>query len=220
VSDRQHLGIGMTSQRTRERLVTRLREKGIRDERVLEVMRQLPRHLFVDEALASRAYEDVSLPIGNGQTLSQPYMVARMTEIVMTQNPRKVLEIGAGSGYQSAVLSKLVREVFSIERLAPLVAKARQRFTELGIGNVRLRLGDGMRGWPDEGPFDAMLAAAAPAEVPAALLAQLAEGGTLVLPVGASLAQRLVVIRRTGDDFVREELDAVTFVPMLSGTRR
>jgi protein-L-isoaspartate(D-aspartate) O-methyltransferase len=210
----------MTSQRTRERLVARLREKGIRDERVLETLRQLPRHLFVDEALASRAYEDVSLPIGNGQTLSQPYMVARMTEIVMAQNPQRVLEIGAGSGYQSAVLAKLVREVFSVERLAALVAKARQRFAELGIGNVRLRLGDGMRGWPDEGPFDAMLAAAAPAEVPAALLTQLAEGGTLVLPVGTANAQRLVVIRRIGDDYVREELDPVTFVPMLSGTRR
>jgi len=219
VAERPHLGIGMTSQRTRERLVARLREKGIRDDRVLEVMRQLPRHLFVDEALASRAYEEVSLPIGNGQTLSQPWMVARMTEIVMAQNPRKVLEIGAGSGYQSAVLSKLVREVYSIERVAPLVTKARQRFADLGIGNVRLRLGDGMRGWPDEAPFDAMLAAAAPAEVPKALLEQLAEGGTLVLPVGTS-EQRLVVIRRSGDDFPREELDAVTFVPMLSGTRR
>ena len=219
MAERPHLGIGMTSQRTRERLVARLREKGIRDDRVLEVMRQLPRHLFVDEALASRAYEEVSLPIGNGQTLSQPWMVARMTEIVMAQNPRKVLEIGAGSGYQSAVLSKLVREVYSIERVAPLVTKARQRFADLGIGNVRLRLGDGMRGWPDEAPFDAMLAAAAPAEVPKALLEQLAEGGTLVLPVGTS-EQRLVVIRRSGDDFPREELDAVTFVPMLSGTRR
>lgn len=219
-AERPYLGIGMTSQRTRERLVTRLREKGIRDERVLETLCQVPRHLFVDEALASRAYEDVSLPIGSGQTLSQPYMVARMTEIVMAQNPNRVLEIGAGSGYQSAVLARLVREVFSIERVAPFVSKARQRFAELGIANVRLRLGDGMRGWPEEAPFDAMLAAAAPAEVPTALLEQLAPGGTLVLPVGTGTTQRLVVIRRCGEEFVREELDAVTFVPMLSGTRR
>jgi protein-L-isoaspartate(D-aspartate) O-methyltransferase len=211
----------MTSLRTRERLITRLREQGIRDERVLEAMRQVPRHLFVDEALASRAYDDVSLPIGHGQTLSQPFTVARMTEILMADAPRKVLEIGTGSGYQTAVLSKLVKgEIFSIERMAPLFHKTKERLNDMGLHNVRLRLTDGMRGWPEDAPFDAILAAAAPAEVPAPLLSQLRDGGTLVLPVGTAKGQRLVVIRRRGDEFVREELDAVTFVPMLSGTRR
>jgi protein-L-isoaspartate(D-aspartate) O-methyltransferase len=219
-ADRQLLGIGMTSQRTRERLVARLREKGISDTRVLEVMREVPRHLFVDEALASRAYEEISLPIGNGQTISQPFMVARMTEIIMAGAPQKVLEVGTGSGYQTAVLARLVSQVFSLERIAGLFNQARRRLNELQIHNARLRLGDGMRGWTEQGPFDAILAAAAPSEVPDALLQQLAEGGRLVMPVGEAGAQRLIVIRREGGEFLREELDSVAFVPMLSGTRR
>lgn len=213
-------GIGMTSQRTRERLVARLREKGIADERVLDVMRQVPRHLFMDEALATRAYEDIALPIGNGQTISAPFTVARMTEIVIHVQPRKVLEVGTGSGYQTAVLARLVPEIYSVERIAPLLTRARRLLAELQVHNVRFRLADGTLGWPEQGPFDAILAAAAPAEIPEALLAQLADGGVLVIPVGKDRNQRLVTVRRRGQDFVREELDPVTFVPMLSGTRR
>lgn len=218
--DSRLLGIGMTSQRTRERLVTRLREKGIADERVLDMMRQVPRHLFVDEALATRAYEDISLPIGNNQTISAPFTVARMTEIVVQAQPRKVLEVGTGSGYQTAVLARLVPEVFSVERIAPLLDRARRRLGELQVRNVRFRIGDGTLGWAEHGPFDAILAAAAPAEVPEALLQQLADGGVLVIPVGQDRRQRLITLRRDGQHFVREELDPVTFVPMLTGTRR
>lgn len=218
--DARLLGIGMTSQRTRERLVARLREKGIGDERVLDVMRQVPRHLFVDEALATRAYEDISLPIGNSQTISAPFTVARMTEIVAQVQPRRVLEVGTGSGYQTAVLARLVPEVYSVERIAPLLERARRLLAELQVRNVRFRLADGTLGWAEHGPFDAILAAAAPAEIPEALLAQLADGGVLVIPVGKDRRQRLVTVHRRGQDFVREELDPVTFVPMLSGTRR
>jgi protein-L-isoaspartate(D-aspartate) O-methyltransferase len=218
--DARLLGIGMTSQRTRERLVARLREKGIVDERVLDVMRQVPRHLFVDEALATRAYEDISLPIGNSQTISAPFTVARMTEIVSQVQPRRVLEVGTGSGYQTAVLARLIPEVFSVERIAPLLERARRLLSELQVRNVRFKLADGTLGWAENGPFDAILAAAAPAEVPEPLLKQLAPGGVLVIPVGQDRKQRLVTLRREGNTFVREELDPVTFVPMLSGTRR
>jgi protein-L-isoaspartate(D-aspartate) O-methyltransferase len=218
--DTRLLGIGMTSQRTRERLVSRLREKGIADPRVLEAMREVPRHLFVDEALATRAYENISLPIGNAQTISAPFTVARMTEIVAQVQPRKVLEVGTGSGYQTAVLARLVPEVFSVERIAPLLERARRLLAELKVRNVRFRLADGTLGWAEHGPFDAILAAAAPAEVPDSLPQQLADGGVLVIPVGQGRQQRLITVRRRGQEFERAELDPVTFVPMLTGTRR
>ena len=217
---RELSGIGMTSLRTRERMVTRLVEQGIRDPRVLEVMRSVPRHLFVDEALGTRAYEDTALPIGNGQTISQPYVVARMSEILATGPLSKVLEIGAGSGYQSAILALLASEVFSVERVGDLVRKARERLRRLQIHNVRLRHGDGYQGWSEYGPYDAILVAAAPAEVPSELTAQLADGGRMVLPVGTRGTQQLLLIRRSGAEFTREVLETVSFVPMLSGANR
>jgi protein-L-isoaspartate(D-aspartate) O-methyltransferase len=216
---RQDPGIGMTSARTRERLVERLRERGIRNEAVLSRMRAVPRHLFVDEALASRVYEDVALPIGHGQTISQPYVVARMTEALMDADPppRKVLEIGTGCGYQTAILAGLVRMVYSVERIKPLVDRARERLASLGIRNVHLRHGDGWEGWARHGPYDAILVAAAPSHVPAMLESQLADGGRLVIPVGERSAQQLLLIRRHGDAFEREVLDAVVFVPLVEG---
>lgn len=210
-------GIGMTSQRTRERMVTRLVEQGIRDPRVLEAMRSVPRHLFVDEALGTRAYEDTALPIGNGQTISQPYVVARMSEIMAAGPLAKVLEIGAGSGYQSAILALLATEVFSIERIGDLVRKARERLRRLQLHNVRLRHGDGYLGWTEHGPYDAILVAAAPTEVPAELTAQLADGGRMVIPVGTRGTQQLLLIRRNGVELTQEMLETVSFVPMLGG---
>lgn len=210
-------GIGMTSQRTRERLIGRLAEQGIRDPRVLDVMRSVPRHLFVDEALASRAYEDTALPIGSGQTISQPYVVARMTEVLLGNSPQKVLEIGSGCGYQTAVLAKLIPEVYTIERIAALYQKARRNLSELQITNVRLRHGDGYRGWPAAAPFDAILVAAAPPEIPEALLTQLADGGKLIIPVGDGVDQELRVITRKANQFHQEVLERVVFVPMLAG---
>jgi protein-L-isoaspartate(D-aspartate) O-methyltransferase len=180
-------------------------------------MREVPRHLFVDEALASRAYEDTALPIGSGQTISQPYVVARMTEVLLQGAPRKVLEIGTGCGYQTAILSRLVTEVYTIERIASLYEKARRHLAELQIHNVRLRHSDGYRGWPGAAPFDAILVAAAPPEVPEALLKQLAERGRLIIPVGSGSEQELKVITRKGDQFHHEVLERVVFVPMLSG---
>lgn len=216
----QFLGIGMTSQRTRERLVQRLMEKGICNSLVLETIRNLPRHIFVDEALSSRAYEDTALPIGFGQTISQPYVVARMTEAVLEVSPRKVLEIGSGCGYQSAVLASLVPELYSIERIGGLYEKARRNLHSLKLGNVRLRHGDGYQGWPAQAPFDAILAAAAPAQIPEALLQQLAEGGRLIIPVGGNAEQQLLSIIRQGNEFKQEVLEMVSFVPMLSGADR
>lgn len=210
-------GIGMTSQRTRERLISRLAAQGISDEQVLGAMRSVPRHLFVDEALASRAYEDTALPIGSGQTISQPYVVARMTAALMAVSPRRVLEVGSGCGYQTAILSMLVAEVFSIERIDALYQKAKRNLSELQVTNVRLRHGDGYRGWPAAAPFDAILVAAAPPEVPEALLKQLAEGGRLIIPVGGGGEQELQVITRKGNQFHQEVLERVIFVPMLSG---
>lgn len=210
-------GIGMTSQRTRDRLVQRLREKGIRDERVLEVMRQVPRHLFMDEALASRAYEDTALPIGYGQTISQPYIVARMTEELMRVAPKKVLEVGTGSGYQAAILSRLADEVYTVERIDALEKLARQRFRQLGYHNIYLRHSDGSWGWPGKAPFDAIMVTAAPSEVPQSLLEQLADGGVMVIPVGGRMGQRLSVITRKGAVCEQEELEPVVFVPLLSG---
>ena len=213
-------GIGMTSERTRARLIDRLRERGIRNEAVLEAMRNTPRHLFVDEALASRAYDDTALPIGHGQTISQPYVVARMTEaLLLDGTPENVLEIGTGSGYQAAILAQLVPSVYTIERISFLARQAQRRLRQLGYHNVRARLGDGYEGWASHGPFDGILLTAAPAEVPAELLDQLAEGGCLVAPVGGRGGQELLLIRRRGDALEREVLDQVSFVPMLGGTR-
>ncbi len=213
-------GIGMTSARTRERLLTRLREQGIRNEAVLDRIRNVPRHLFVDEALASRAYEDTALPIGHGQTISQPYVVARMSEAILRDGtPETVLEIGTGCGYQAAVVAGLVGQVYSIERLKPLAQRARARMRELGLFNVKIRHGDGFKGWPGKAPFEAIMVTAAPQTVPNALLAQLAQGGRLVIPVGPRGAQELMLITRQGDEFISEKLAAVSFVPLLEGTQ-
>jgi protein-L-isoaspartate(D-aspartate) O-methyltransferase len=211
-------GIGMTSLRTRERLVARLQEEGIRDLQVLGAIRDVPRHLFVDEALASRAYEDTALPIGCGQTISQPYVVARMTEALRGAGALgRVLEIGTGCGYQTAVLAALSEQVFTLERIASLLHGARERFHALGLRNVRARHADGFDGWADEGPFDGIISTAAPPEVPVALTEQLNDGARLVLPVGPAGAQRLLCIQREGQEHVCTELDAVSFVPMLKG---
>ena len=187
-------GIGMTSQRTRNRLVQRLRDAGIINEEVLNVIATTPRHLFIDEALAHRAYEDNALPIGNGQTISQPYTVARMTESLLAGGPlSRVLEIGTGSGYQTAILSPLVKTLYSVERIEPLHIKAVERLETLGYGNVHLALSDGSWGWPEHGPYDGILAAAAPEDVPPSLLEQLADGGRMVLPIGGE-EQKLILI--------------------------
>jgi protein-L-isoaspartate(D-aspartate) O-methyltransferase len=210
-------GIGMTSQRTRDRLIERLREQGIRSIEVLSVMRELPRHVFVDEALASRAYEDTALPIGHGQTISQPFIVAKMTEILLEgKEKKKVLEVGTGSGYQTAVLSRLVDRVFSVERIAPLQNQARERFYSLKLNNIKLKHSDGSWGWPDNAPYDGIIVTCAPETVPKELLNQLAPGGRLVIPVGGA-EQSLRVIDRNGNSFEQTELDAVSFVPLLSG---
>lgn len=215
---RESAGIGMTSQRTRERMVTRLMEQGIRDLRVLEVMRTLPRHLFVDEALATRAYEDTALPIGSGQTISQPYAVARMTEALLNGGrPGKVLEVGTGCGYQSAVLAALAGEIFSVERIGDLVRRTRERLQRLHIRNVRIRHGDGYAGWAEHGPYDGILVAAAPTQVPAALLEQLAEGGRLIVPVGNRGSQQLLLVSRNNGELKQEVLEMVSFVPMVPG---
>jgi len=216
---RPHIrGIGMTSQRTRDRLIDRLREKGIRSEAVLEVMRRTPRHLFVDEALSSRAYEDTALPIGFNQTISQPYIVARMTEALLAEGiPAKVLEVGTGSGYQAAVLAQLVPRVYTVERIDALVRSARQRFRTLELRNIQLKQSDGSWGWPQQAPFDAILVTAAPAEIPRPLLEQLADGGRLVIPVGGASGQTLTVVTRRGDVYEREDLEPVSFVPLVGG---
>ena len=211
-------GIGMTSARTRERLVQRLREQGITNPAVLDQIRNVPRHLFVDEALATRAYEDTALPIGHGQTISQPFVVARMTEALLENaKPRKVLEIGTGCGYQTTVLSPLVGFVYSVERINALLDRARVRFKELAIRNVHLRHGDGFQGWPMHAPYDAILMAAAPLAIPQVLFDQLAPGGRLIAPVGPEGRQQLVRITKRGDDLHKETLGLVSFVPLLQG---
>ena len=213
-----HSGIGMTSQRTRMRMVERLRSQGIRDEVVLSVLGEVPRHLFVDEALASRAYEDIALPLGFGQTISSPYTVARMSELVRAGAPvLKVLEIGTGCGYQAAVLSRLAKEVYSIERLAPLLAKARKHFRELRASNVRFRHGDGQLGMPEVAPFDVILMSAAATHVPRELLSQLTVGGRMILPISEAGEQRLRVIERSAHGYVEKKMDVVKFVPLLPG---
>jgi protein-L-isoaspartate(D-aspartate) O-methyltransferase len=221
VNDIELNGIGFTSQRTRDRLVQRLRDTGISDERVLDVIRMTPRHIFVDEALAHRAYEDTALPIGHQQTISQPYVVARMTAALLENGPLdSVLEIGTGSGYQTAVLAQLVGQVFSVERIRPLLERARSRMSTLRLRNVTLRHADGGLGWAERGPFMGVLAAAAPRVVPQALLDQLAPGGRLVMPVGDGEVQDLVCVRRTRDGFEQRILETVRFVPMLGGLQR
>jgi len=215
----QHQGIGMTSRRTRNRLIERLKEKGITNIDVLDVMRDLPRHIFMDEALASRAYEDTALPIGYGQTISQPYIVALMTEALLADNhPKKVLEIGTGCGYQTAILAKLVPEVYSVERIQGLHKQAHSRMRDLQLFNVRLRYGDGFKGWPEKGPYDAIITTAAPEQIPQELINQLAEGGRLIIPVGGQGQQILNKFTRRGDDVIQEQLCSVSFVPMLSET--
>lgn len=213
-----HQGIGMTSQRTRDRLAKRLGEEGIQDKRVLDVIRKVPRHIFVEEALASRAYEDTALPIGYGQTISQPYVVARMTELLLAGGKlEKVLEVGTGCGYQAAVLSQLVTQVYSVERIQALVDMAQRNFRELGIRNVRSYHSDGGWGLESRAPFDGILVAAAPETVPEALKEQLTIGGRLVIPVGPSGRQDLLVITRTEEGYQQEVLDYVSFVPLLGG---
>lgn len=212
-------GIGMTSKRTRLRLIQRLRESGISDERVLAVMADVPRHIFLDEALSHRAYEDTALPIGHGQTLSQPYIVARMTELLVAHNPQRVLELGTGSGYQTAILSRLVPEVYSVERIKPLQDRARERLKQLSFKNVMLKHADGGMGWPEKGPYDAIIVTAAPREIPPELRDQLADGGVIVAPVGDE-SQMLVEVIRQGDSFKTREIEPVRFVPLLHGVVR
>lgn len=214
-------GIGMTSQRTRDRLIQRLREEGIENATVLDVIRNIPRHIFVDEALSHRAYEDTALPIGYGQTLSQPYIVARMTELLLAEGPRKrVLEIGTGSGYQTAVLSQLVEQLFTVERIRPLQDKARQRLRLLKANNVQLKHADGGMGWPEHGPFDGILVTAAPEAVPVELIEQLSIGGRLVIPVGGGNHQQLELITKTSEGISTEVIEDVRFVPLLAGAIR
>ncbi len=219
MTDLRLSGIGMTSARTRDRLVQRLREQGIANLAVLERIRNVPRHIFVDEALGSRAYEDTALPISYGQTISQPYIVARMTEALLEAGAAEnILEVGTGCGYQTAVLAPLVTRLYTIERIEPLLARARERLKELGIRNVRFRHGDGTLGWKAHAPFDGILVAAAPLTVPEALTRQLRVGGRLLVPIGPEGEQELVRFTRREQGMQRESLGAVAFVPLLGGT--
>lgn len=223
VSELRFEGVGMTSRRTRDRLVQRLRDQGVADEKILGLVSSVPRHLFLEEALSHRAYEDTALPIGYGQTLSQPYIVARMTELLVEHcsSLEKVLEIGTGSGYQTAILSQVAARVWSVERIKPLQDKARARLQQLKIYNVFLRYADGSLGLPDYAPFDGILSAAAPERVPDELKQQLAPGGALVIPVGGH-AQNLVVVKRLseGDEYEERVVEPVRFVPLISGITR
>ena len=208
----------MTSQRTRERLVERIRQQGVRDHRVLAQILNTPRHLFVDEALASRAYEDTALPIGKNQTISQPYIVARMTEALLEGGPlENVLEVGTGSGYQTAVLAPLVKRVYTVERIEVLLSQARQRFRALKLMNVRTRHCDGGMGWPNYAPFDGIIVTAAPEGIPLALVEQLRPGGRMVMPIGSKTEQALVRVTRTAEGHHKELLERVSFVPLLGG---
>jgi len=214
----ENRGIGMTSQGTRDRLVQTLRLEGIKDERVLKAITQVPRHEFVDEALSSRAYENTALPIGQSQTISQPWIVARMTEAILDGgSPRKILEVGTGSGYQAAILAHLVEKVFTVERIDELLKLARRRLHRLRLNNIYVRHADGHLGWPSQAPFDGIMVTAAAQSVPRELLDQLGVGGQLVAPVEKNGLQRLLAIRRTESDFEETDLGAVVFVPMLSG---
>ena len=213
-------GIGMTSQRTRNRMVERLREKGISDEDVLNAMSIVPRHIFMDEALAHKAYEDTALPIKFGQTISQPWVVAKMTEILIENQPEKVLEIGTDSGYQAAVLSRLIKQVFSVERIDELTKVARKRFIQVGYRNIRTKTGDGFDGWQSEAPFDAIIVTAAPPQIPEKLVSQLKENGVMILPVGDDKKQNLIKVTKTANGYTEETISAVMFVPFLQGTVR
>ena len=209
----------MTSQRSRDRLVLQLRDMGIESETVLASIRSTPRHIFIDEALASRAYDNTALPIGQNQTISQPYIVARMTEALLEAGDLdRVLEIGTGCGYQTAILAQLARRVYSIERIEVLLAGARERFHTLNYRNIKAKYGDGTRGWPEHAPFQGILVSAAPAKIPEALLEQLAVGGRIIIPIGHSKGQKLLSVARTRTGFVEKSLDPVSFVPMLKGT--
>lgn len=211
-------GIGMTSQRTRNRMVERLQEQGIRNAKVLDTLRATPRHIFMDEALASRAYEDTALPIGFNQTISQPYIVARMTELLLEFGPRvKVLEIGTGCGYQTAILAQLCGHVYTVERIQPLQKKAKDHLWEMKLKNISYLHSDGGWGWPDNAPFDGILVTAAPSEIPENLLQQMAVGGIMVIPVGGSDSQSLQRVTRTETSFEVETLEPVVFVPFLPG---
>ncbi len=212
-------GIGMTSQRTRDRMLARLREQGVKDEVTLAAMGEIPRHIFIDEALATRAYEDVSLPIGFGQTISQPYTVARMTEVLRAGNYlKKVLEIGTGCGYQTAVLSRVAIEVYSVERISPLLMRARNHLRDLRMRNIKLKHADGSMGLPELAPFDGIIVTAAASRVPEDLLQQLAIGGRMVIPVGIN-EQILYLIERLDEtEYKHTKLEAVKFVPLLGGT--
>ncbi len=211
-------GIGMTSARTRERLVTRLRNQGIRSNDVLEQIRNVPRHLFVDEALASRAYEDTALPIGLGQTISQPYVVAKMTEALLQGfEGDRVLEIGTGCGYQTAMLAPLVKEIYTVERIPELLKKTKQRLRQLDIYNVHYRLADGWEGWPKYGPYDGIIVAAAAPELPEKLLQQLSDGGRMVIPVGPSGRQELFKVTKKNEHYEQLSLGLVSFVPLVHG---
>jgi len=217
---RNHQGIGMTSQRTRDRLIDRLQRQGIDDEQVLDVMRRVPRHIFVDEALAHRAYEDTALPIGYGQTISQPYIVAQMTSLLLQDDgtPYSVLEIGTGCGYQTAILASIFPQVYSVERIEALYLQARQRLAELEFYNVQLRHTDGTAGWPNLSyQFDRIIMAAACTEIPEALVAQLKPGGVMVLPFDDGRDQTLMKITSSKDGLVSEPLGKVVFVPLLPG---
>lgn len=214
------LGIGMTSQRTRDRMIVRLQEQGIKDAKVLAAMASVPRHLFMDEAMSHRAYEDTALPIKHGQFISQPWVVAKMTEIVLQHKPKKILEIGTGSGYQAAILGKLVDQVFSVERIDDLTRIARRRFIKLGYMNVRTKTGDGFKGWANEAPYDLIIATAAPEKIPEELLSQLKEGGVMLLPLGNSKKQNLVQIVKNEEGYTQEIFESVLFVPFLQGVIR
>ena len=211
-------GIGMTSARTRDRLVQRLHESGIRSVEVLEQIRNVPRHLFVDEALASRAYEDTALPIGLGQTISQPYVVAMMTEALLEGlEGGRVLEIGTGCGYQTAMLAPLVKEIYTVERISEHLKKTKQRLRQLDIYNVHFRLGDGWEGWPKYSPYDGIIVAAAAKELPEKLLQQLEPGGRLVMPVGPSGRQELIKVTKRNGQYEQQSLGLVSFVPLVHG---
>ncbi|NOX42178.1 MAG: protein-L-isoaspartate(D-aspartate) O-methyltransferase [Gammaproteobacteria bacterium] len=216
-----HRGIGMTSMRTRERLVSRLADEGIKNQTVLEAIRNTPRHIFVDEALASRAYEDTALPIGHSQTISQPYIVARMTEALLGTDdnnlPKKILEVGTGSGYQAAILARLVEQVYTTERIRALVLQARNRFYDLGLHNIKHQHSDGSWGWPEHAPYDGILVTASPKEIPQALMDQLKMGGRLVIPVGDRDEQQLLLVTRTAGGVEEKILDRVRFVSLQAG---
>ena len=211
-------GVGMTSQRTRDRLTQRLRDQGIIDERILDVINSTPRHAFIDEALAHRAYEDTALPIGFNQTISQPYIVARMTEALLAEGPlKKVLEVGTGSGYQAAVLAQLVEKIYTVERISGLLEKATTRFKMLGLRNIMSKHADGGMGWPEKGPFDGIIVTASPRRIPDELIGQLAEGGRMIVPLGVADRQELVLVVKTANEVSTEVLEAVRFVPLVGG---